>query len=88
MDPISRSLTRRCDALRAIPDPESRAAAAASLLRALEQGEVTVREVRDEAAVALLADGRKKAEVARLIGTTRGFMAYYDGKVPAEPVSA
>jgi hypothetical protein len=86
-DPVSRAIERRLAAIREVEDPADRAAQSAALLSALETGQELAREVRDGAVILLLSSGRRQSEVARIIGTTRGFMAHYRGKYE-EPVSA
>lgn len=81
-DPVSRAIERRLAAIREVEDPEQRAAQSAALLSALETGQDRAREVRDGAVILLLSSGRRQSEVARMIGTTRGFMAYYKDRVP------
>jgi len=83
VDPVSRAIEKRLAAIRDVEDPADRAAQSAALLSALETGQDRARGVRDDAVVVLLRDGRRQSEVARIIGTTRGFMAYYKHRVPA-----
>lgn len=59
-------------ALREVADPEQRALAATALLSRYQDAETELHRIRAEAVEELIAAGRTHAEIAALLGVTRG----------------
>jgi hypothetical protein len=70
-------------ALRDVADPEERARSATALLGRLKDAETELHRIRSEAADELLATGKTHAQVAEILGVTRGRIGQIKRASPA-----